>query len=40
MPSLCDFSANSGEFAWVDELTQGVKDGDAKSSIDQREDQS
>ena len=23
--STCDFSATNGEFAWVDELTQGIK---------------
>jgi len=25
VPSLCDFSATSGEFAWVNERTQGIQ---------------
>lgn len=26
--STCDFTTMSGEFAWVDELTQGISAGD------------
>lgn len=26
--STCDFSATTGEYAWVDELTQGIKKDD------------
>ena len=36
VPSLCDFSANSGEFAWVDELTQGI----GKDSADAKKENS
>ena len=31
--STCDFSATSGEFAFVDELTQGIKAGDADALV-------
>jgi len=31
---LCDFSANSGEFAWVNELTQGYSKDSPEATIE------
>lgn len=33
VPSTCDFSATNGEFAWVDELTQGIYAGDEDATV-------
>mmetsp|Transcript_38812 Transcript_38812/g.50816 ORF Transcript_38812/g.50816 Transcript_38812/m.50816 type:complete len:98 (+) Transcript_38812:180-473(+) len=32
VPSLCDFSATSGEFAWVNELTQGIESSSSRAT--------
>ena len=40
VPSLCDFSATSGEFAWVNELSQDVKSGSAGADISLRDQNS
>ena len=31
--STCDFTATNGEFAWVNELTQGIKAGEPEAIV-------